>query len=85
MIGRMTHAKHPLIAADGAHAAPHLVGEGLKREPLIGRGQRAGDGVAGAFGFLHGEKILDRLRKSAAQQMFEALEWNEAAPADRPA
>ncbi len=34
-------AEHPLIAAHRAHAAPHLVGEGLEREPVIGRGQGA--------------------------------------------
>ena len=82
MIGRMTHAKHPLIAADGAHAAPHLVGKCLKREPLIGRRQCAGEGIAGAFGLLHGEKVFNRLREPAVQQVFEALERNQAALAD---
>ena len=82
MVRRMPHAKHPLIAADGAHAAPHLVGERLKREPLIGRRQRAGDGVAGAFGLLRGEKFFNRLGKPAVQQVLETRERNQAALTD---
>ncbi len=46
LIGRMAHAKHPLIAAHRAHAAAHLVGQRLKGEPVIGRRQRAGNGIA---------------------------------------
>ena len=37
----MAHAKHPLVAPHGAHAAADLVGERLKGEPMVGRGASA--------------------------------------------
>ena len=82
MIGRMPHAEHPLIAADGTHAASHLVGQRLKRQPLIRRRQRAGNGIAGAFSLLHREKIFNRLGKPAVQQVFEPFKRNQTALAD---
>ncbi len=82
MIGRMPHAEHPLIAAHGAHAAPHLVGQRLKRQPLIRRRQRAGNGVAGAFGLLRRKKTLNRLGEPAVQQVLEPFKRNQAALAD---
>ena len=38
VIGRMANPKHPLIATHGTHAAPHLVGQGLKGQIVIGAG-----------------------------------------------
>ena len=49
---RMANAEHPLVAAHRAHAAADLVGQGLKGQAVIGRGQRAGDGVVGPLGLL---------------------------------
>ena len=43
IIGRMAGAEHPLVAAHGAHAAAHLVGQRLEAERAVGGGQRAGD------------------------------------------
>jgi hypothetical protein len=42
LVESVADAKHPLVAAHRAHAAPHLIGQGLKRQSMIGRSQRAG-------------------------------------------
>jgi len=59
------HAEHPLIAAHGTDAAADLVGERLDTEPIIGSGERAGDGVVGAIGGLRGEKFFDGFFETA--------------------
>ena len=81
MIRRMAHAKHPLVAAHGTHAAPHLIRQRLKADALIHGGQRAGNRVAGTHVFLHGQKLVQRLLKPAVQQMFKSFERNHAAGA----
>ena len=68
MIGRMAHAEHPLVAAHGTDAAPHLIGQRLEAEALIDGGQRAGEGVARAAFLLRGEELAQRLLEPAVQQ-----------------
>ena len=82
MVGRMAHAEHPLIAAHRAHAAAHLVGQRLKAEPVIGGGQRAGNGRAGAVGGLRRQEDFDRFFKPALQQVLVAAERNQRLRAD---
>src|SRR5438876_12202959 len=43
LIGRVAHAKHPLIAPNRAHAATDLIGEGLKAETMVSCAQPAGE------------------------------------------
>ena len=78
----MAHAEHPLIAAHGTDAAPHLVRQRLNAEPMIGGGQRAGNGVARPVLFLAAQKHLDRLLEAPLQQMGVALERDEPAQVD---
>ncbi len=69
VVGGMSGAEHPLVAAHAAHAAAHLVGESLEGERLISGGQRAGDGgIAAALG-LRGEKEIDRLFEAPLEQI----------------
>ncbi len=75
----MAHAEHPLVAPHGTDAAPHLIGQGLDAEAVIGGGQPAGDGVAGAVLFLTGEKHFDRLFEAPLQQMGVGLKGDEPA------
>lgn len=82
MIGGMAHAEHPLIAAHGAHAAADLIGERLNRQPVIGHGQRAGNGIRRAVMLLHPEKGGDGLFKPAFQQMRVTMERNQGPRAD---
>src|SRR4051812_17417711 len=70
----MTHAEHPLIAAHGADAAPDLVGESLESEAMVGDGEGAGDGVAGAFQGLNGEESVDGFFEAALKEVLEAFE-----------
>src|SRR5581483_301240 len=79
LVGRMSHAKHPLVAAHAAHAAAHLVRESLKAKPIISAGQRARDGITGALLLLNGEKMFNRLLEPALQQVFVTLEGNQRA------
>ena len=74
VVGGMAHAEHPLVAAHRAHAAADLVGQRLERQPVIGCRQRAGDGVAGAFGLLHGQEMIDRFLEPALEQMLVTFE-----------
>ena len=83
IVGSVTGAEHPLVAAHGAHTAAHLVGERLKSDALIYRRQRAGNSVARPGSFLDGEKLLQRLLETALQQMLGAFERNHAARARR--
>ena len=82
IIGGMAGAEHPLIAAHGAHAAAHLSGEGLEAEAVIGGGQRAGDGGAGAVGGLRREEDLDGFFEAALQQVIVAAKGMRAWRAD---
>ena len=77
MVGRMAHAKHPLVAADRADAAADLVGQGLKAQGLVGGGQGAGDGVARPVAFFGRAKFIDRLFETPAQQPGVAFERHQ--------
>ncbi len=78
MVGGVADAKHPLIAAHGAHAAADLIGERLKSQLVIRRGQRAGDRIARPLRLLHAEKAVNRFLEPALQQMLVAGERDEA-------
>ena len=70
VVGGMAGARHPLIAANGAHAAPDLRGQGLEGEPVIGGSERAGGRCVHAFR----EKQVDRLIKAAVENLLESRE-----------
>ena len=72
----MAHAKHPLIAAHRADAAPHLIGERLESEPVIRGGERAAQRVARSVGLLRGGENLDRLLETALEQLLVAVKRN---------
>ncbi len=72
--------EHPLIAAHGADAAAHLVGESLKAEAAIGRGQRAGDGGAGSVAPARQENV-DGFFEAALQKVDVAARRESAAAA----
>ena len=74
---RMRGAEHPLIAAHGAHAAPHLVGKRLKTQRAIAGGERAGKGLTGPRGGLGGEEDIERFFKPALQQVGVTGEGNQ--------
>ena len=78
MVRGMAHAEHPLVTAHGTHAAANLIGERLKGNALVNDGKRAGNGIAGAGGFLHLEKMLQCFLEPPLQQVFEAFERNHA-------
>jgi hypothetical protein len=77
LIGRVAHAEHPLIAADGAHASADLIGERLEGKALIGDGERAGGSVAGAVAGLGLEKGLNRLFEVALEEVLVTVKWDE--------
>ena len=78
LIGRMTDAEHPLVAAHRAHAAAHLVGQGLEAEPMIRFRQRTGHRLVRALRGLRLQEDIDRLLETALQQIRIAVERNEA-------
>src|SRR5688500_10234175 len=75
---RMAGAEHPLIAAHGADAFSHLVGQRLKREPMVSGGEGAADAIVHAVAIKHSEKLGNRFGKTALQQIFVAIEWHKA-------
>ena len=77
VIGRVSGAEHPLVAAHGADAAPHLVGQRLKRQAAIGGGQGARDGGTGSLGGLDGREDSDGLFEAALEQGVIAGERNK--------
>ena len=79
----MAGAEHPLVAADGAHAAADLVGERLEAQAAVGGGQGAGDGGARPVGGLRGEEDVDGLFEAALQQVGIAGEGNRRSRSGR--
>ena len=78
LIGGVADAEHPLVAAHRAHAAAHLVGQGLEAEAVVGRGQGAGDGVARAVrGLRAARKTSIASSKRRLQQVGVAVERDE--------
>src|SRR5206468_11362380 len=49
LVGGMAHAEHPLVAADRAHAAAHLIGQRLEGQPMIRRGEGAAERIVWAL------------------------------------
>src|SRR5687768_8170445 len=78
MIVWMAGAKHPLIAAHGADAFAHLIGQRLKGEPVVSGGERAADAIVHAIAIKDSQKLRDRFGKSPLQQIFVAIEWHKA-------
>ncbi len=78
-IFRMGGAKHPSVAADGAYAAPHLVGKSLKSQRPIAGGQGAGEGSAGAGSSLDGEEDIKGFFKPAFEEVGVTRKRNQRA------
>ncbi len=66
LVGGMTDAEHPLVAADRADAAADLVGERLEPEVVIGGSERAGDAV----GRRAPEEDVNGFLEAAVEEMF---------------
>ena len=64
----MGGAEHPLIAAHRAHTAPHLVGQSLKTQRAIARGQRAGNGGARTLRGLGRQERYQSLPRTGASE-----------------
>ena len=78
VLGRVTHAKHPLVAAHGADGFPHLVGEGLESELVIGGGEGRGNCIAGTLFALGGKEGIDSLGETPREEMTVSLEGDVA-------
>ena len=76
VVGGMSGAEHPLVAAHAAHAAAHLVGQRLEGERAVAGGQRAGDGGAGSALGLRGQEDIDGLFEAALEQVGVSGEGN---------
>ena len=74
VLGGVSHAEHPLVAAHGADGFPHLVGECLESELVIRGGKCGGNCVAGALGFLNGKEGIDGLGETPCEQMAVSFE-----------
>ena len=80
IIGGMADAEHPLVAAHRAHAAAHLVGQGLEaqrrdsRRPARWRWRRSAPSRG-----LRGQEDVDGLFEAALQQVGVAGEGNRRA------
>ena len=77
MVRGMSDAKHPLIAAEPAHAPPHLIGQRLEAEVAIGGGKGARDRVRRPMLLLRGKKTFNRLFEPSAQQVLVAVVGNQ--------
>ena len=73
---RVRGAKHPLVPAHRAHAAPYLVRERLKAQRTVPGGQGAREGSAGSRGGLGGEEYVERFFEPALQQAGVTGEGN---------
>ena len=51
--------------------APHLIRERLESEPMVGRGERTAQRIAGAVRLLRLGKEIDRFLKTAMQQLLD--------------
>ena len=84
MVGRMADAEHPLVAAHRAHAAPHLVGQRLKAQALIGRASALEIASLGPCAACAAQKDLDGLLEAALQQARVAPETGSARALSTP-
>ena len=85
LIGGVADAEHPLVAADAADAAPHLVGERLKAQVFVCRGQCAGELIAGSVLRLRSQEGFNGLFKPAVEVVLVARIRNAAAGRGRHA
>ena len=76
VIGRVTHAEHPLVPPHQAHAPSNLVGEGLERQALIRCRESARDAVARPLGGLNGEKRVDGFLEPTGEEVLETTVGN---------
>ena len=83
LVGRVSHAEHPLVAAHAADAAPHLVGQRLEGEPVVGVGERGGQPVARALPGLEREEGVDRFLEPPMEQLLVAAERDQGGGPDR--
>ena len=77
----MGGAEHPLVAANGAHAASHLVGKSLKAERAVACRQRAREGGARSRGGLGGKENVHSFFEPPLQQIGVAGKRNQRSPA----
>lgn len=68
VIRGMAHAEHPLVAAHRTHAAPHLVGQRLKRQLAVPGRKSAGNRRARPLLALRPEEHIQRFPKTPLQQ-----------------
>jgi hypothetical protein len=65
VVGGVSGAEHPLVAAYAAHAAAHLVRQRLESEGFVAGGEGARDGGTGAALRLRGQEEIDGLLEAA--------------------
>ena len=75
----MAGAEHPVIAADRADRATHLVGQGLEAQAAIGGGQGGREGSVGPAVFLDAQEGVDCFFEAASEQVFAAGEGDQPA------
>jgi len=78
VVGGVSHAEHPLVAANGADGFADLVGEGLEGELVVGGGEGGRDAIGRAVLFLNVEKGVERFFKLACEKVFVSLKWDRA-------
>ena len=78
VLGGVTHAEHPLVAAHGADGFTDLVGECLESELVIRGGKGGGDRIAGALFALRGEEGIDGLGETPREEMAVSFEGDVA-------
>ena len=71
-ISRMPGTKHPLVAADCAHASAHLIRQRLKRQPMIGFPKCAGERNGWAISQQTRQKDVNSFRISAVEHVLIA-------------
>ena len=85
LIGRVADAEHPLVPAHRAHAAAHLVGQGLERQPVVGCRERARHGLVRALRDLLAQEHIDRLFKTPASAGSCSRRMAQTRAGQRPA
>ena len=78
-VGRMARPEHPLVPSHGSDAATNLIGQSLKRKPMIRFSQRAGERDRGAFLLQLRQKYVESFRVAAVEHMLIAHVRNSAA------
>ncbi len=84
LVGRVAEPEHPLVAPHRSDAAPHLVRQGLERQPVVRGRERARHGLVRSLGSLLAQKDVDRLFEAPRQQVGVAVKRDES-PLRNPA